>query len=467
MNKKWKITACGCLPGLAMLAALAVFGGRRLVSQMPELSAQYPLGSAPVLVTLTSPLNDAHYPVNSAIPVRVTAFGAEPAYTLELWVDGALMEAQEVAPDVLGKAHIEWPWTPDGEGEHILLARVRTPQGKIGDSNLVRITATAPVGMSVQVTASEGDTLASLAERFQSPVEELQPAVWDESQGTWSLQPYDAAPENVMSTEGGQAADPQAGQTPGGDAQAGGAQTGQPPAPGAESGGPQGTLPQVDPNAPLSPGQPVLVPGVVNLPPSTAKLPPAEPPTGPTRSVEAIDPNKVSLWIGNLLTSPSAAPAAPSLAALANGCEIRLFITDQAHDEQGFFVYQGGGGSTALQRIAVLAANQGSLPLEYSTPGQVGSVVYVAAAFNAAGETPSQPVSVSLDAAACGIATDGLAWQGDALVLPQPVDLAYFYLSTDGNSWERVPAPAQAFFAARGQPPAGRGSRRLCLPRRR
>jgi hypothetical protein len=408
----------GCVAGFLLVTGVAIAVIVFCAIRQPvDLASQLPSEPVPITVVLSAPLNDHHYPINTYIPAHVTAVAGEPieTFTLELWVDGALIETKEVQPNSTGTAVAEWDWVPSAEGEHTLLARARTPQGLIGVSNLVRVTVTEQVAGNVQIPAEEGDTLESMAERYQVPVEQLQPAPWDDEAEAWSIIPPLLPP---------------------------GALTDQ-PVPGGS--------PAIDPTAPLDPGQPVWVPIVYRPPSSTIQYAPPPPPSGETQPVESIDLGQVSVSWSEVFLNQSLdliPPAAPTLAVQAGGCDVNLFITDQADNEKGFLVYRESPGGEALQRIAVLEANEGSLPLQFTDPGQQGRVTYMVAAFNAAGETPSNPASISLDQACSPEETGDLQLIGETLILPEHVDLAYFYATTNGEDWERV--PPEGFFAPEG-----------------
>ncbi len=373
MDNSRKALVVGCAAGFLLLVVLGIVVAVFLVARPAATADQLPLNATPIMVTLATPPNDTHYPVNSYIPVRVKAFGREPVFTLELWVDGTLIETQEVQPGLDGKTSVEWHWVPAGQGEHVLLARAMTPWGLVSTSNLVRVTATEPVGASVEIVAGEDDTLADIAEQHQ------------------------VAPEDV-----------------------------------------QAKNPDLDASAPLPPGQPVLVPISPAPPPSAAKYAPPVVPGGAVEIVEGVDPSKISL-----AGSAGSLPAAPALAVEANGCDVSLFITDQAENEKGFFVYRGGAGGVSLQRIATLLANDGPLPLKFVDPGRQGQAVYAVAAFNGAGEAQSNLASVTISDPACSPSQGeqgGLQWVDGKLILPQEVNAAYFYFSRDGENWQRVPS---------------------------
>lgn len=400
MENSRKAFTIGCVVGFLLLAGIGIVVGIAFFARSDTTAGQPSSGVMPVTVTLTSPSSDTHYPVNTYISARAVAVVREsiPSFTLELWANGVLVETREVQPDSSGRASAEWQWVPAGEGEHTLLARARTPYGRIGTSNLVHVMVTEPVAGIVQVPAEEGDTPESVAERIQVPVDQIQPAPWDDEAGMWSISP--PAPQPV------------------------------------------------DPSSPLAPGQPVWVPVIHRPPPSIIQYTPPSPPTGPTQPVESVDLSKVGgSWL-DALSSADSPPVAPDLAASAQVCDVNLFITDHADNEKGFFVYRESPDGKTLQRVAVLAENGGALPLQFTDPGQQGHVTYMVASFSAAGETSSNPVSVLLDQTCSPEEVGDLQLIGETLILPRPVDLAYFYVSTDGQDWVRV--PPDGFFALEG-----------------
>jgi LysM repeat protein len=383
MRDSRKFLLVGCALGLLLLVGVGIVAVVFFATRSVPTADQLPLNATPIMVTLASPLNDAHYPANSYIPVHVKAFGRESLFTLELWVDGALIEMQETQPDSSGRVSVEWQWVPASQGEHILLARAMTPWGHVSTSNLVHVTVTEPVRVSAGIIAGEGDTLEGLA-------------------GQYGVTPEDIQAQN----------------------------------------------PELDPAAPLIPGQAVLVPISFSPPPSAPMYSPPAAPGGAVETVGSVDPSTISLG-----GSSESLPAAPILAVEASGCDVNLFITDQAEGEKGFFVYRGEAGGASLQRVATLAANAGTLPLKFTDPARYGKVVYVVAAFNGAGEAPSNLAGVEVSDPACSpvqSAPGGLQWVDGKLILPQEVNAAYLYLSRDGNTWQRVPGDVESFLVPSG-----------------
>lgn len=154
--------------------------------------------------------------------------------------------------------------------------------------------------------------------------------------------------------------------------------------------------------------------------------------------------NQVGLWVVDWLSLQSAPPAAPILSGWVEHCEAHLVIEDQAANESGFFVYQADGNQLAMTRAAELAPASGAV--EWSVRLEKEQSVFVVSAFNAAGESRSNLVQLSPDADCLPNPAGELGWVGPDLILPRPVDRAYFYFTSDGIHWDRMPSGSGSFF---------------------
>lgn len=158
-----------------LLAVVAVAGaGAYIAAQLPGLSQRLPVNVTPFIVTLSRPPSGSTYPSNSSIQVAAKALSGRPLVALELWADGTLVERKE-APPGSADTHLFafWSWEPGRQGEHLLVARAVDVEGAVGDSNVVRLRATAPVDGRILQAAREGDTLETVAQRWGLPVERL------------------------------------------------------------------------------------------------------------------------------------------------------------------------------------------------------------------------------------------------------------------------------------------------------
>ncbi|MCJ7512178.1 MAG: hypothetical protein MUO23_04335, partial [Anaerolineales bacterium] len=177
----------------------------------------------------------------------------------------------------------------------------------------------------------------------------------------------------------------------------------------------------------------VPYPGSDSPPPASIELPPI-----PQEVVAAAPPP-------SSLGSATTPPSAPSLTLSPNGCTTRLYIGDQSADEAGFYVYRVGSGGGSFTRIDTLGEHTGSGAIAFDAPKADGKQQFYASAFNAAGEAASNVVAFEAPSS-CAENSSGLHVEGDTLVLPEPIDLAYLYYSFELGKWDRLPADPHAFF---------------------
>ncbi len=375
---------------VVLVAVLAGSAGAFQASRIPAVGQQVPPNATPLVVTLDTPANGATYPADALIPVRAKAAAYRPVTALELWVDGALVKRQE-APARFGQTALEalWNWQPPGEGTHTLLARAIDAAGAIGQSAVARVEVAAAAGASALVVAGQGDTLEGLAQEAGVTPEEL-------------------AAEN----------------------------------------------PGLDPDTPLQPGDEVYIP----------QEPPPAPPEGATPTPTPVPPaplplapgtlGRVGFWIENQVSPAPEPPGAPTVKASVQGCDIHLAVTDTASDEQGFFIYRLEPNASSFQRIAVLGANASNQPFQYVDQQVSGHVEYYAAAFNSAGEAPGNVCGADANAFQClssspwhtlPLPVGYVRIKDGRLIVTEPYDRVYYYLSVDGGLWARVPAAPDAF----------------------
>jgi LysM repeat protein len=388
MENSRRFLTVGCVAiSLLLLGLAVVIGGAIYASRIPEVTEQVPPNAAPILITISNPPNYSSWPRDTFVPVFSIAKSERSIVSLALWVDGAVV--QTAVPAEPGPTHVytRWTWAPGTEGEHSLVVRVTDAEGQVGTSNVVHVVATEAVGYDIIHTAEEGDTPETLAQEYDTPVEDI------------------------------------TSQNPG-----------------------------LDPGSPIPPGEMVFIPRVpLPVSPPEAQAPPAMP-EGPVQPVVESPSGKLPIWIEKNLGGTQTLPAAPELSYGITGCRVDLVLVDKSENEDGFFVYRADLGSTAFKRIATLGANDGALPLMYSD-GEGGSHrEYYVAAFNGAGETQSNLVSVDLTDPACSpIAPGSLHLIGERLFLPKPVDAVYAYVSVNNSSvWTRVPPDPNAFLTPEG-----------------
>jgi hypothetical protein len=371
----------GCL----VVAVAGLLGGSGLalvlVRRIGPIESQVPQDSAPVLVLLEHPLDGASYPSDSQIGVEIRAVTGQPLASLQLWADGQLVETANPTGGNASQLVQDWVWTPGTPGSHTLVARALDEQGMIGTSNVVTLNIGQPATADLLVKAKAGDTLASIAQA------------------------------NGVSAEDVQAENP-----------------------------------SLDPGAPLSNDQPVYLPiGAPNGPPQHQPAPPPAP-VGGGGGGSTPGPNPILFWLRSHLTAPgepASAPAAPAVDATVAGCTASLVVSDGAKDAVGLFVYRSDGQSKAFKRVGTLAPGAKQ---RFDDPGLDGPADYYVSSFNSAGETPSDIVHADVSSSDCAQpAPSGIYLKSGLLHLPQPMAVAYVYLSVNGGPWFRVPSDPHAF----------------------
>ena len=194
-------------------------------------------------------------------------------------------------------------------------------------------------------------------------------------------------------------------------------------------------------------GNPSPIPGTpLQLPEmgAAAVLPPQAASPAPENG-----PNRFTLWMERNLFAPTKLAAAPDLGASADGCSVKLYVTDHSEDESGFFIYRAEPGSSAFERMAELGSSPGVGFFEYTVPNQKGPLQYYVSAFNGGGEAPSNPIQVEFQDADC-LAAEGSTFDGKTLTLAQEVQAAYFYYSVNQQPYNRYPNPPNQFLSPVG-----------------
>ncbi|MBI5303978.1 MAG: LysM peptidoglycan-binding domain-containing protein [Chloroflexi bacterium] len=399
--KNWKL-GMGCLVFLILLLA---GGGAALWLLVPEVEEQLPVGASPIIVTLSAPANGAALALNGPTTIEAQAFGAQPIIALELWIDGVPSQAKSAPPELqLKQLSASWLWLPVVEGEHVLLARALAADQQIATSNAVRVSASknANVQLIVAHPVQPGETLQGIAKQYGTTPQEI----------------IDANPP----TSSGNPV------TPGGDVNI----PIEPPPPDV------GDDPSVagDPNAPGETGD------------ANTSFDPG-PPSDPSEEPSTNKPSKYGIWIGNLLGKllQNTLPTAPTIKANAipGKCDADIRIADKSKNEAGFVIYRLDPNSHVFQRVATLDAN-GDESLHFVDKGLYGKFQYYVAAFNAAGESPSNIVNVKVADDKCLTPEwQSISLEKTKISVTQPVDKMYCYLSVNKGPWTRVPPGAEDF----------------------
>lgn len=377
----------GCLT----LAVIVLFGGGALALLLwvPDVAEQFPPGMSTIVVTLSTPVNDAQVPLNQFTTVTAEAMGASPITALELWIDGIPAETKTApAGSNLRRLSAFWGWTPVSEGEHTLLVRATDANHGVGQSNVVRVTASSTIERNkpVETTLLPIDTLKTMPEELVTLLSQLEAsdAITFSQAFSVPIQP--------------------------------------PPSP--------TPAPTVSPT-PTPPSGPVD---------------PA--PSGPPNKNIIWIKQNIFAKIAQMIP-----PAAPELAAnvKAGACSANLYIYDKSGDEDGFFIYRLAPHMSHFKRIATLDAHTGALPIHYVDPGLYGKFQYYVASFNAFGESPSNYVTVNITESQCFIPQwQAIGLENGKVTVKKPVDKIYCYLSIDNGPWTRIPPVPNTFIYPKG-----------------
>ena len=359
-----------------------------LIARIPSAALQLPPNTAPLMVVLNNPTDGSTWPVDTPVPVTVMVTGGAPIKNVEFWTDGHLFDTQTLSSDHQLYYKV-WYWLPLTEGAHAAFVRATDANGRTADSNAVHIQASAAAGLITVLTAQGGETIQSLAEQ------------------------NGITPEQIAAVN-----------------------------------------PSIDPSGPLAPGALVFIPGEpFNLPAASDNPLPSSPGGPVVPAVEGL-PGGPSFYLERTFNSNANVPAAPALTVSVEGCNVTLTIQDKSDDEDGFFVYALPETSVSFTRITSLKAHTGAGSLEYTVQNQRGNVQFYVSAYASAGESPSAPVAVDVNGLQCNPAqaeTGGLKFEGGFLVLPDNLQLAYFYASINGGAWQRIPLDHQFLEPVTGQ----------------
>lgn len=126
-----------------------------------------------LIVSITDPLNNDRYPVDGAIQVSANAVADEPITSMELWVDGELLETYQPTNQDLYYLAYTWDWSTANQGAHVFVVRALLASGVVAQSNIVNITASADPGFMLLYTTRAGETLDQIALDNGSSVEAI------------------------------------------------------------------------------------------------------------------------------------------------------------------------------------------------------------------------------------------------------------------------------------------------------
>lgn len=360
---------------LSVVDIVAIVGAI-VLGTLPSSAQILTPNASPMMVMLSHPGNNTSWPADTTIPIAVDASGEKAITSLELWVDGTLFD--EVTPEFSEfGTYQSWFWVPHTEGKHAFFVRAKDELGRKADSNVIHIIATPASGYIQVITTTGGENLADLAKTNNASLEDV---------------------KNFNSN--------------------------------------------LNPDEPLPAGEEVFIPvNGTDFKPEENTLP-ANPPGSPADTGNEAKSNGMGLIFEGFFAENKTEPVAPGLTTSVQGCDVKLLIQDNSDPEDGFFIYQLTESDNTFNRIGTLAAHKGTGAVEYVISKQFGQNQFFVSAFNSIGEASSNPTAVDVTANECSKnipATGGLSYSNGVIHMPFAIQLAYFYASTEGSDWRRVP----------------------------
>jgi hypothetical protein len=313
-------------------------------------------------VFLTKPLAGSLGEVGKSIPVSAEAVSTAPILSIELYADGVLVGRTNAPSPDTKQLNGLWEWTPEDEGEHLLTARALDGKGQAVNSNFIRL----KIGPAKPPAGRA--LLASEGETLALISQTLDIPLPDL----------------------------------------------------------QGVNPDINPETPLSGGQPVNLP----VPMGGSAPPPGQEPVEPTTP----DPEPPLLN-----PEPEGPPSAPSITGDVVGCTANLKIKPADTSAFGYRLY-------AVSPMALEPELLESFgPLEsvhnfhtFTHSNLFGVYSYFAEAFSDKGLAQSLPISLTIDEEQCSAYAKKAA--NVKLITGFGLDEAYCYVTNvDSNVHIRMP----------------------------
>ncbi|MHC1784380.1 MAG: LysM domain-containing protein [Anaerolineaceae bacterium] len=169
MGRKPKLVI-SILVGIAVLIGLGILGYIYLLK--PTISTVEPIPNS-LNAFLVKPLIGSTGMVGEAVPVSAEAVSIFPIQSLELWVDGVLIDRTNAPTPDLKQLNGLWEWTPAEEGEQTLMARALDSKGQMVNSNIIRVKVNPASPAGRNILPNEGDTLALIAQNSGISLQDL------------------------------------------------------------------------------------------------------------------------------------------------------------------------------------------------------------------------------------------------------------------------------------------------------
>jgi hypothetical protein len=411
---KWAVIALCSLVGLALLVLcpLGLLYSRRLDQTRTEFASP--------TVYITEPLPGAEVEAGTHLLISATAVGDTPIYRAELWLDGQVVDTQDVETTEATSTYYAHFGFLVREGPQQIVVRAVNTAGIIGQSLPVAVLGQPGPGMVCQaVLVGPGETLDDIAlARDVEPqtLRDLNPELGAEEPAEGSVIIVPAPPEEAPS----------------------------------QSAGP--TLP------PAGTGTSPTFPG------GGAVIIPAGPP------LTAIPPSIITTTIPiiPMLVAHLEPPKAPDgLQGGVENCMVRLRWNDNADNEMRYEVWMAPLAGPARLIATLSPAAGGAAWFEFAAP-QTGGMSFWVEAVGTFGSQPSNLVWVEVDPKCPTRAPAHLEVELRDMSTRGSYDKAYCYVSLENAPEVRLPSDESSFIqvhGGHGDVSAGvSGIRRLAVP---
>jgi hypothetical protein len=122
------VVALGCLA-----LGIGLYLG---VISIPPISQQLSEDANLLSAQIVYPPPGSSWPLNSFVPIRVTAQAAEPITSVELYINNVVLTPGE---GTVASGTGQWSWQPGAAGDYILTAKATGKSGAVSLSDPVRI----------------------------------------------------------------------------------------------------------------------------------------------------------------------------------------------------------------------------------------------------------------------------------------------------------------------------------------
>ncbi len=145
------------LAGLTIL----IFGVWWIISKIPTLQDQFPQNEISLSLTILKPEEKSEWPADAFIPIQVITAGAAKVNSLELWINGNLVESLKPQEQTGVYLNHTFHWLPENTEKSRIFIRAIAESGETASSNPININISNPTGIRI---VSNADSLIEVDE---------------------------------------------------------------------------------------------------------------------------------------------------------------------------------------------------------------------------------------------------------------------------------------------------------------